>query len=94
MERDTSYSRMKAGRYTQLNEGAIHVQWTAMSLFMVSRGISQRNAAFPKANSSQDLDSLALRVRRFRTSTLDDGSSFRGEDGDSLGGSCTLEVGP
>jgi hypothetical protein len=85
---------MKAGLYTHMNVGAIHVQWVCSNLAKLSLGISLWYAAFPSANSSHCRDSTALRVSRLRTSVrLDDASPSMGS-GDWAGVSWTFDVGP
>jgi len=71
-----SSSLIKAGLYTHMNMGAIHAQWIWRSLETTARGMSLWRAAFPRANSSQALDSMALEVRRVRMSDLEDSSAY------------------
>lgn len=65
--------RINAGLYTHINIGAIHAQCIWRSADIALCGILLSKAAFPKANSSQTLDSKALDVSKVRTSPLLEG---------------------
>jgi hypothetical protein len=83
-------SRMNAGRYTQLNMGAIHAQWICSKRSIVAAGMSVWIAAFPKAKVSQVLASSAVvpRASAGCWSILRISHPLLG------GGACTADVGP
>lgn len=91
---------MKAGRYTQLNVGAIQAQWICSNREMTCLGMLVWIAAFPSANSSQVRDSKAFDVSsdrapeiRSRSSSLRPSRSSGCVDSGG-GGAWTAEVGP